>query len=96
MLAAEYLTTLRLDGSLATPLFRQLYDAIKSGILAGKLQSATQLPPTRALSQFYAPQAEAPLRAGTPSRLLLGFASVPSADTQLGVTVLRELLSTSR
>lgn len=52
MLTAEYLTTLRLDGSLATPLFRQLYDAIKSGILAGKLQSATQLPPTRALAQL--------------------------------------------
>ena len=52
MVTAEYLTTLRLDDDLAIPLFRQLYDAIKSGILAGKLQSATQLPPTRALAQL--------------------------------------------
>jgi GntR family transcriptional regulator/MocR family aminotransferase len=47
----------------------------------------------RPLSQFYAPQAEAPLRTGTPSGLLLGFASVPAAETRLGVAVLRELLS---
>jgi len=46
----------------------------------------------RSLSEFYAPQAEAPLRIGTPSGLLLGFASVPNAETQLGLTVLRELL----
>lgn len=50
MLTAEYLTTLRLDAALPTPLFRQLYAAIKSGILAGKIQPATQLPPTRALA----------------------------------------------
>lgn len=46
----------------------------------------------RPLSQFYAPQAEAPLRDGTPSGLLLGFASVPVAESRLGVTILREVL----
>ena len=52
MLIAEYLTTLRFDASLAAPLFRQLYDAIKNGILTGKIQPATQLPPTRALARL--------------------------------------------
>lgn len=52
MLTAEYLTTLRLDAKLALPMFRQLYDAIKKGILSGKLPSATQLPPTRSLAQL--------------------------------------------
>ncbi|HXA46292.1 MAG TPA: PLP-dependent aminotransferase family protein [Burkholderiaceae bacterium] len=47
----------------------------------------------RPLSQFYAPQEEAPLRTGTPSGLLLGFASVPPAETQMGVAILRELLA---
>lgn len=50
MLTAEYLSTLRLDTASSIPLFRQLYDAIKGGILAGQIQPATQLPPTRALA----------------------------------------------
>jgi len=52
MLTAEYLTTLSLDASLPLPMFRQLYDAIKDGILTGKLPSTTQLPPTRALAHL--------------------------------------------
>lgn len=47
---AQSLATLQLDAQSATPLFRQLYDAIKQAILAGKLGSGTQLPPTRELA----------------------------------------------
>jgi len=47
---AQSLGTLQLDAQSATPLFRQLYDAVKQSILAGKLGSGTQLPPTRELA----------------------------------------------
>lgn len=47
---AQSLAALQLDAQSATPLFRQLYDAIKQSILAGKLASGTQLPPTRELA----------------------------------------------
>lgn len=50
MHVAQFLTTLRLDSSAPTPLFRQLYAAIKQAVLAGQLQSGMQLPPTRELS----------------------------------------------
>ncbi|WP_151637314.1 MocR-like pyridoxine biosynthesis transcription factor PdxR [Noviherbaspirillum aerium] len=47
---AQSLAALQLDAQSATPLFRQLYDGIKQSILAGKLGSGTQLPPTRELA----------------------------------------------
>ncbi len=50
MLTADYLSTLSLDRALPAPLFRQLYSAIKSGILSGKISPGTQLPPTRDLA----------------------------------------------
>lgn len=50
MLTAQYLTSLRLDPGMAAPMFRQLYEAIKSGILSGQILPGTQLPPTRTLA----------------------------------------------
>ena len=49
---AQSLATLRLDAQSTTPLFRQLYDAVKKAILAGTLGAGTQLPPTRELSEL--------------------------------------------
>ncbi|MGK5025120.1 PLP-dependent aminotransferase family protein [Janthinobacterium sp. RB2R34] len=42
------IAALPLDRTLATPLFRQLYAAMKTAILDGSLAPGTQLPPTRA------------------------------------------------
>lgn len=50
---AQSLTTLQLDPASATPLFRQLYEAIKQTILSGKISPGMQLPPTRALSELF-------------------------------------------
>jgi GntR family transcriptional regulator / MocR family aminotransferase len=47
----QSLATLRLNPAASTPLFRQLYDAIKQAILSGLLEPAMQLPPTRELAQ---------------------------------------------
>ncbi len=49
---AHSLTTLRLDPTSHTPMFRQLYDAIKQMTLTGTLGPGVQLPPTRELSQL--------------------------------------------
>jgi len=53
MLIAQSLTTLRLNPASRTPLFRQLYEAIKQTILAGTLSPGMQLPPTRELAQLF-------------------------------------------
>jgi len=50
---AQSLTTLRLDPASRTPMFRQLYDAIKQAILDGRMGPGTQLPPTRELSRLF-------------------------------------------
>lgn len=50
---AQSLATLRLDSASRTPMFRQLYEAIKQTILTGKLSPGMQLPPTRELSQLF-------------------------------------------
>lgn len=50
---AQSLTTLRLDPASRTPMFRQLYEAIKHAILGGTLGPGVQLPPTRDLSQLF-------------------------------------------
>ena len=50
---AQSLTSLRLDPVSRTPMFRQLYEAIKHTILAGTLTPGVQLPPTRELSQLF-------------------------------------------
>lgn len=47
------IASLRLDPAASIPMFRQLYDAIKQCILAGKIDPGTQLPPTRMLSQQF-------------------------------------------
>lgn len=47
---AQSMASLQLDPSARTPMFRQLYEAIKQSILAGKLGPGMQLPPTRVLS----------------------------------------------
>ncbi|RJG06582.1 PLP-dependent aminotransferase family protein [Noviherbaspirillum cavernae] len=44
---AQSLTALRLDPESSTPMFRQLYDAIKAAILSGQITPGVQLPPTR-------------------------------------------------
>ena len=49
MHASRIIAALPLDRALATPLFRQLYVAMKTAILDGSLAPGTQLPPTRAL-----------------------------------------------
>lgn len=43
-------TTIVLDRSSATPLFRQLYESLRTSILRGRLPSGTRLPSTRALA----------------------------------------------
>jgi len=48
---ADYLSTLRLDPASATPLFQQLYDAIKCGVLEFRIRPGAQLPPTRGLAK---------------------------------------------
>jgi GntR family transcriptional regulator/MocR family aminotransferase len=45
------LPNLRIDHSLATPLHYQLYEKIRSAILAGQIGANTRLPSTRALAQ---------------------------------------------
>ncbi|MGH8809689.1 MAG: PLP-dependent aminotransferase family protein, partial [Noviherbaspirillum sp.] len=50
---AQSLTTLRLDPASRTPMFRQLYDAIRQTILSGKIGPGMQLPPTRELAQLF-------------------------------------------
>lgn len=44
-------TPIRLDTSSATPLHRQLYDALRAAILGGSLKPGTRLPATRALAE---------------------------------------------
>src|SRR5437868_336189 len=44
------LLTLALDPSAAAPLFRQLYDGLRSAILGGALPPGTRLPATRGLA----------------------------------------------
>jgi GntR family transcriptional regulator / MocR family aminotransferase len=51
MHVAHALTSLRLDASLPTPLFRQLYEAIRQAILDGRIGPGIQLPPTRELAE---------------------------------------------
>ena len=41
------LAAIRLDPALPAPLYRQLYEALKSAILGGLLAPGAQLPPTR-------------------------------------------------
>ena len=48
MHASRIIAALPLDRALATPLFRQLYAAMKAAILDGSLAPGAQLPPTRA------------------------------------------------
>ncbi|HEY5801071.1 MAG TPA: PLP-dependent aminotransferase family protein [Burkholderiaceae bacterium] len=48
------LAAIRLDPALPAPLYRQLYDALKQGILSGALEAGTQLPPTRDFCQLLA------------------------------------------
>ena len=52
MHVAQSLTTLRLNPASETPLFRQLYEAIKRAILNGEIGPGMQLPPTRELSRL--------------------------------------------
>jgi len=44
-------TTLVLDHVLSTPLYRQLYERVRSAILMGQLTAGTRLPSTRALAR---------------------------------------------
>lgn len=50
---AQSLAALHLDPSSPTPLFRQLYGAIKGAILAGQIDPGMQLPPTRELALLF-------------------------------------------
>jgi GntR family transcriptional regulator / MocR family aminotransferase len=52
MQIADYLSTLRLAPGAQAPLFQQLYDAIKGGILESRIKPGTQLPPTRGLARL--------------------------------------------
>lgn len=47
------LAALHLDPASPTPMFRQLYEAIKRTILSGRIGPGMQLPPTRELSQLF-------------------------------------------
>lgn len=47
----EALLTLRLDPATTTPLFRQVYDGIRRGILEGMLEPGARLPATRGLAR---------------------------------------------
>ena len=49
---AELFAAVALDRSAATPLFRQLYAAVKEAVLRGTLMPGMQLPPTRTLSRL--------------------------------------------
>ena len=51
---AQSLATLRLDPASRTPMFRQLYEAIRQTILSSKLGPGMQLPPTRELAEALA------------------------------------------
>ncbi len=48
----DILAALPLDRDAATPLFRQLYEQVKSAILRGAITSGMQLPPTRTLCEL--------------------------------------------
>ena len=48
---AAHLAALSLDPTAETPLYRQLYFAIREAILAGRLQPGTRLPSTRTLAR---------------------------------------------
>ena len=50
-MALLHALSIRLDRDSATPLFRQLYDAIKAAILAGSVTPGMQLPPSRSLAE---------------------------------------------
>ena len=52
MHVSEILSALPLDRSAGTPLFRQLYAAVKDAVLQGTLTPGLQLPPTRALCEL--------------------------------------------
>jgi GntR family transcriptional regulator/MocR family aminotransferase len=47
---AEVPVWISLDASQATPIHRQLYEKLRSGILAGRLRAGERLPSTRALA----------------------------------------------
>ena len=49
MHTSEFFASLALERSAATPLFRQLYAAVKEAVLRGALRPGMQLPPTRDL-----------------------------------------------
>src|SRR5439155_16847627 len=48
--SAAALLSVPLDHRAATPMFRQLYDAIRRAILAGQLGAGVRVPPTRMLA----------------------------------------------
>lgn len=48
---AQSLASLQLVPSSGTPMFRQLYDAIKQSVLSDKIGPGAQLPPTRDLAR---------------------------------------------
>ncbi len=50
MYVADTLSALTLDPASSTPLFRQLYEAIKHAILSAQIGPGVQLPPTRELA----------------------------------------------
>lgn len=49
----QSLATIQLEPASATPMFRQLYEAIKQAILAGRIGPGMQLPPTRELAHLF-------------------------------------------
>lgn len=50
---AQSMASLQLDPLARTPMFRQLYEAIKQSILTGKISPGMQLPPTRELARHF-------------------------------------------
>lgn len=52
MYVAQSLSSLRLDTASPTPMFRQLYEAIKGAILTGQINPGMQLPPTREFARI--------------------------------------------
>jgi GntR family transcriptional regulator/MocR family aminotransferase len=48
---ADHLSSLELDPRSPAPLFQQLYDAIKCGILESRIRPGAQLPPSRGLAR---------------------------------------------
>ena len=51
MHVAQSLAAIALSPSADTPMFRQLYEAIKQSVLAGRIAPGAQLPPTRELAR---------------------------------------------